>query len=141
VIAKSLNVDAIIEGSVAREGGQVRITANLIDARVDSTIWTMTLTRNSNDVLASRPPWRQRSQSQIKVQLTAHEKARFASAPTSTRKRTTPISSAATSSIGRAMKSSKGDQAVRNRHADSTFAAGFSRIVGCLPGLVITKAS
>ena len=52
VIAKSLNVDAIIEGSVAREGGQVRITANLIDARVDSTIWTTTLTRNSNDVLA-----------------------------------------------------------------------------------------
>jgi tetratricopeptide (TPR) repeat protein len=52
VIAKTLNVDAIVEGSVAREGGQVRITANLIDARADSTIWTMTLTRNSNDVLA-----------------------------------------------------------------------------------------
>ena len=54
VIAKTLNVDAIVEGSVAREGGNVRITANLIDARADSTIWTMTLTRNSNDVLA--PP-------------------------------------------------------------------------------------
>jgi TolB-like protein len=69
VIAKTLNVDAIVEGSVAREGEKVRITANLIDARADSTIWTMTLTRNSNDVLASRPPWRRDRQSD-KVQLT-----------------------------------------------------------------------
>jgi len=82
VIAKTLNVDAIVEGSVAREGGQVRITANLIDARADSTIWTMTLTRNSNDVLALQTALAAAIATQIKVQLTAHEKERLASAPT-----------------------------------------------------------
>ena len=79
-IAKALNVDAIVEGSVAREGGEVRITANLIDARVDSTIWTKTFTRSSNDVLALQTAIASEIAGQIKVQLTSHERARLASA-------------------------------------------------------------
>jgi hypothetical protein len=34
-IARALNVDAVIEGSVLRDGRRVRITAQLIDARTD----------------------------------------------------------------------------------------------------------
>jgi TolB-like protein len=39
-IARELRVDAVVEGSVLREGDQVRITAQLIDARTDQHIWS-----------------------------------------------------------------------------------------------------
>jgi len=51
-IAKALNVDAILEGSVARSGDKVRITVELIDARADKHILARSFERNSNDVLA-----------------------------------------------------------------------------------------
>jgi TolB-like protein/DNA-binding winged helix-turn-helix (wHTH) protein len=39
-IARELNVDAIVEGTVQRSGGRVRIAAQLIDARNDQHLWT-----------------------------------------------------------------------------------------------------
>ena len=42
-IAKTLNVDAIVEGSVLRAGDKVRITAQLIDARADRHLWAQEL--------------------------------------------------------------------------------------------------
>jgi eukaryotic-like serine/threonine-protein kinase len=39
-IARELNVDAVIEGSVFREGNRVRITAQLVDARTDRHLWS-----------------------------------------------------------------------------------------------------
>src|SRR4030095_13934187 len=39
-IANELDVDGIIEGSVLRSGKKVRITAQLIDARNDRSLWT-----------------------------------------------------------------------------------------------------
>ena len=38
-IAKELNVDAVVEGSVQRSGGRVRITAQLIHAATDRHLW------------------------------------------------------------------------------------------------------
>jgi TolB-like protein/Tfp pilus assembly protein PilF len=51
VIAKELNVDAVLEGSVARAGRRVRITAQLIDARDDRHIWSGRYERELSDVL------------------------------------------------------------------------------------------
>ena len=51
-IAKTLNVDAVVEGSVLRVGDKVRITAQLIDARADKHLWAKSYERNSRDVLA-----------------------------------------------------------------------------------------
>jgi serine/threonine protein kinase/tetratricopeptide (TPR) repeat protein len=51
-IARLLDVDAIIEGAVARAGDHVRISARLIDTRADRTIWSGTYERHSRDVLA-----------------------------------------------------------------------------------------
>src|SRR5205823_1682782 len=51
-IARMLNVDAIVEGSVRRAGDRVRITAQLIDARADKHLWARSFERNSQDVLA-----------------------------------------------------------------------------------------
>ena len=39
-IARLLNVDAVVEGSVVRMGDKVRITAQLIDARADKHLWS-----------------------------------------------------------------------------------------------------
>jgi TolB-like protein/DNA-binding winged helix-turn-helix (wHTH) protein/Tfp pilus assembly protein PilF len=38
-IARDLNVDAVVEGSVSRSGDRVRVTAQLIDARNDRQLW------------------------------------------------------------------------------------------------------
>jgi TolB-like protein/DNA-binding winged helix-turn-helix (wHTH) protein/Flp pilus assembly protein TadD len=51
-IAQALNVDAIVEGSYLREGGQVRITAQLLDARNDRHLWAQTYDESNKDLLA-----------------------------------------------------------------------------------------
>src|SRR5262249_58577207 len=51
-IAKTLNVDAIVEGSVLRSGDKARLTAQLIDARADRHLWAKSFERNSRDALA-----------------------------------------------------------------------------------------
>ena len=38
-IARDLNVDAVVEGSVSRDGERIRVTAQLIDARNDKHLW------------------------------------------------------------------------------------------------------
>jgi adenylate cyclase len=46
-IAKALNVDAVVEGSVMRIGDRVRITAQLIDATSDRHLWAKSYERDS----------------------------------------------------------------------------------------------
>jgi len=50
-IARDLNVDAIVEGSVIRSGQRVRVTAQLLEARTDRHIWAETYDRDRGDVL------------------------------------------------------------------------------------------
>jgi TolB-like protein len=50
-IAQELNVDAVIEGAVARSGQHVRITAQLIDARNEGHLWAHSYERDLRDVL------------------------------------------------------------------------------------------
>ncbi len=50
-IARELSVDAIVEGSVRRDGDRVRITAELIEARTDQHLWTESYDRNLHDIL------------------------------------------------------------------------------------------
>jgi TolB-like protein/DNA-binding winged helix-turn-helix (wHTH) protein len=51
-IARELNVDAVVEGTVIRVGDRVRINAQLIDARTDRHLWASAYDRNLRDVLA-----------------------------------------------------------------------------------------
>lgn len=50
-IAKELSVDSVVEGTVLRDGNQVRVTVDLIDARTDHPIWTHSYMRETGDVL------------------------------------------------------------------------------------------
>ena len=81
-LAKILNVDAIVEGSVLRAGDRVRITAQLIDARADKHLWARSFERNSQDVLALQDELASAIAREIHVQLTPTEQSRLATAPT-----------------------------------------------------------
>jgi TolB-like protein len=52
VVARELDVDFIIEGSVVRAGERVRISAQLIDARRDEHLWARNYDRTVRNVLA-----------------------------------------------------------------------------------------
>jgi len=51
-IAKQLSVAHILEGSVRKSGNQVRITAQLIEARSDTHLWSETFDRSLDDIFA-----------------------------------------------------------------------------------------
>jgi TolB-like protein/Flp pilus assembly protein TadD len=51
-IARELSVDAIVEGSVRRDGDRVRITAELIEGRTDQHLWTESYDRDLRDILS-----------------------------------------------------------------------------------------
>jgi TolB-like protein/DNA-binding winged helix-turn-helix (wHTH) protein/Tfp pilus assembly protein PilF len=74
-IARELNVDAVIEGTVLRSGGQVRITAQLIEARDDRHLWSETYNGEVRDALTLQNKVAQAIAKQIRVNLNAHEQA------------------------------------------------------------------
>ena len=76
-IGKTLNVDAIIEGSVYRSGDRVRITAQLIDAKSDRHLWAKSFERSSRDVLALQDELASAIAREIHVQLTPAEQSRL----------------------------------------------------------------
>ncbi|MEO8188808.1 MAG: protein kinase [Acidobacteriota bacterium] len=79
-IARILNVDALVEGSVLRAGDKVRITAQLIDARADRHLWAKSFERSSRDVLALQDELASAIAREIHVQLTPAEQTRLTSA-------------------------------------------------------------
>ena len=50
-VARELKVDGVIEGSVLREGDQVRISVQLIHGPSDRHLWTQSFDRNFHDIL------------------------------------------------------------------------------------------
>jgi TolB-like protein/DNA-binding winged helix-turn-helix (wHTH) protein len=51
-IVRELNVDAIVEGTVLRSGGRVRITARLVATHPERQLWAGTYDRDLRDILA-----------------------------------------------------------------------------------------
>lgn len=51
-IARQLDVDAIVEGSIVHSGKRIRITAQLIDARSDRHLWAQSFEGSASDVLS-----------------------------------------------------------------------------------------
>jgi TolB-like protein/DNA-binding winged helix-turn-helix (wHTH) protein len=51
-LARELDVDAIVEGSIVRSGDRIRITAQLIDARTDRHLWAQSFEGSATDVLS-----------------------------------------------------------------------------------------
>jgi serine/threonine protein kinase/Tfp pilus assembly protein PilF len=76
-IARELNVDAVVEGSVLRSGGRVRITAQLIEAAADRSLWAKSYERSLDDVLTLQREVARAIAEEIRVQLTPREAARL----------------------------------------------------------------
>ena len=78
-IAGELQVDALVEGTVARSGDRVRITANLIQASPEKHLWADSFERDLRDVLALQDDVSRAIANGIRVRLTRQEQARLAS--------------------------------------------------------------
>src|SRR5271154_5160891 len=72
-IARELNVDAIVEGSVIRSGQRVRVTAQLIRARTDQHLWAETYDRDLGDILNLQGEVADAIAQQVRAQLTANQ--------------------------------------------------------------------
>jgi serine/threonine protein kinase/tetratricopeptide (TPR) repeat protein len=76
-IARALNVDALVEGSVLRSGDRVRITAQLIEARSDRHLWAKSYERDLRDVLGLQAEVARAIAREIQIKLTPQEQARL----------------------------------------------------------------
>ncbi len=74
-IARELDVDAVVEGTVLRSGGQVRITAQLIQARTDQHLWSKSYQGDIRDVLGLQNQVASAIASEILIKLTPQQKA------------------------------------------------------------------
>jgi TolB-like protein/Tfp pilus assembly protein PilF len=74
-IARELDVDAVVEGTVQRAGERVRITAQLIDARADRHLWAEIYERDLRDVLALQSEVARAIAAEIRVTVTPAEQA------------------------------------------------------------------
>src|SRR5580700_5613999 len=74
-IARELNVDAVVEGTVLRSGDQVRITAQLIEASTDKHLWSQSYEGELRDTLALQNRVASAIADQIRINLTPREQA------------------------------------------------------------------
>jgi TolB-like protein len=79
-IAKELNVDALIEGSVLRSGDRVRVTAQLIGAVPERHLWARNYERDLRDVLSLQGEVARAIADEIKANVTPEVQARLARA-------------------------------------------------------------
>jgi len=74
-IARLLNVDAVVEGSVQRFGDQVRITAQLIQAPTDRHLWAQSYEGNLRDTLTLQKQVARAIAEQVRAEVTPQEQA------------------------------------------------------------------
>lgn len=76
-IAQTLQVDAIVEGSVIREGDRIRVNAQLIRAANDDHFWSETYDRELRDVLALQSEVAQSIAEKVEASITREEHSRL----------------------------------------------------------------
>jgi eukaryotic-like serine/threonine-protein kinase len=76
-IAHELGVDAVVEGSVQRSGGRVRITAQLIHGATDRHLWAKEYEGDMSDVLRLESEVARAIANEIRIQVTPEERGRL----------------------------------------------------------------
>jgi TolB-like protein/Tfp pilus assembly protein PilF len=79
-IARTLGVDALVEGSVIREGTRVRVHAQLIRASTDAHFWSEEYDRELGDALTLESDVAQSIARRVEVTVTGEERARLVAA-------------------------------------------------------------
>ncbi len=77
-IAQELNVDAIVEGSVLRDGDRVRVSAKLFQTNIEKALWANNFERNFTDILALQSDVATAIARGIQVELSAAEQTQLA---------------------------------------------------------------
>ena len=77
-IARELQIEGIVDGTVLRSGDRIRISAQLIHASTDSHLWAESYERNLQDVLALQSEVAGAIANEIQVKITPEEKAQLA---------------------------------------------------------------
>ena len=81
-IAQELGVAHVLEGSVQKSGGQVRVTVQLIRAASDSHLWAETYDRKLNDIFAVESEVAEQIARALQARLTGAEQEAVAARPT-----------------------------------------------------------
>ncbi len=81
-IAGILGVANVLEGSVQRVGHQIRVNAQLIDARTDTHLWAQSYDRDLADVFSIQSEIAQEIAEQLRSKLSSAEKSALAEKPT-----------------------------------------------------------
>jgi TolB-like protein/DNA-binding winged helix-turn-helix (wHTH) protein len=76
-IARELNVDGVVEGSVTRSGNRVRVRAQLLNAVKDQHLWAETYERDLVDVLSLQSEVARAIAQQVRAQVTPEHEARL----------------------------------------------------------------
>ena len=79
-IARMLGVDALVEGSVIREGSRIRVHAQLIRAATDEHFWSESYDRELRDVLSLESDVAQSIAQKVEVTVTGKEQERLTAA-------------------------------------------------------------
>jgi len=79
-IARKLGVDALVEGSVIRQGDRIRVHAQLIRASTDEHFWSETYDRDLSDVLTLQSSVAQAIAEKVEVSLSSEERSRLIAA-------------------------------------------------------------
>ena len=75
-VAKQLNVGTVVEGSVQRAGGRIKVRASLINTADGLSLWSDTYEREAKDVFAVQADLSQAIASALRVTLTGEQVAR-----------------------------------------------------------------
>jgi serine/threonine-protein kinase len=76
-VARELQVDHVMEGSVLRAGNRIRITVQLIDAREDRHIWARNYEGDLSDILRLQSQVARAIAAEVRVRLTPGERAQL----------------------------------------------------------------
>ena len=81
-IGDALHVSHIVEGSVQRAAGRVRVTAQLIDSQTDAHLWAEKYDREVADIFSIQSDIAQAIANQLQARLTSRERKAFIDRPT-----------------------------------------------------------
>ncbi len=81
-VATDLGVAHVLEGTVQRAGGRVRVNAQLVDARTDSQLWAERYDRDVADVFAIESELAGKIVAQLQAKISPSEKAAIEQKPT-----------------------------------------------------------
>jgi len=76
-IARELNVDAVVEGSIVRSGSRIRVNAQLIDAHNDAHVWAQIYERDAGEILEIQDSIALEVANQVHANLSREERESF----------------------------------------------------------------